>query len=176
MKGTGMRKSSLALFALSLGLLVPAFAFGSTKTIHDPQGDVKGSHVDIASATAVATSTSVTWTINAYGDFTTPKAPCLSINRGAKQNPPGNEFEVCGTGVIYNFKHGGTSGKAKVSRPSTTSIVYTIRAKKFGSAKAVSWRIGFDTLYAQGTSDCKKHFENCDQAPNAPGKFIVNSL
>lgn len=171
-----MRKPAPALFAFAVALAVPALALASTKTIHDAKGDVKAGHVDIASVTAVTSSTSVTWTIVAYGNFTTPKAPCLSINPGANKQPPGNEFEVCGSGVIHNFKHGGTSGTAKVTRPDQSSITYVIRSHKFGSAKAISWNAGFDFEFAKGAADCKQNPDNCDRAPQPPGRFVVQSL
>jgi hypothetical protein len=156
-----------ALPLLLLGLV--GMALASTKTVNDAQGDSKKGAADIESVKAVARGKRVTWTITAYKNFSTNLAPCVGIGDTPTKHPLGDHFEICGDGVIQDFKHGGTAGHAKVKRPDQSTIVYRIRRKKLGHVKAFSWAV----QVRQG----KKCFPDiCDQAPEGPGKHVVQKL
>jgi hypothetical protein len=157
----------IALPAMLVGMV--SLALASTKSIKDAQGDSKKGAADIKSVKAVARGRKVTWTITAYNNFSTNLAPCVGIGDTATKHPLGDHFEICGDGVIQDFKHGGTAGHATVKRPDQSTIVYRIRRKKLGNVKAFSWAV----QVRQG----KKCFPDiCDQAPEGPGKHVVQKL
>ncbi|MEK6276619.1 MAG: hypothetical protein AABM29_01210 [Actinomycetota bacterium] len=157
----------VALPAMLLGMV--SLALASTKTIRDAQGDSKHGAADIKSVKAVAGGRRVTWTITAYDNFSTNLAPCVGIGNTASKHPLGDHFEICGDGVIQDFEHGGTAGHAKVKRPDRATIVYRIRRKKLGHVNAFSWAVQVRTG--------KKCFPDiCDQAPEGPGKHVVQKL
>ena len=164
------RSHAFALVAIGLlGLGLVASAFAGTKTIRDARGDSKKGAADIKSAKAVSHPRSVTWTITAYDDFNSNVAPCVGIGDTATRHPLGDHFEICGNGVIQDFKHGGTAGHVHVRRPDRSTIVYRIRRRKLGGVKAIAWSVAFRVG--------KRCFPDlCDQAPEGPGTHVVQKL
>ncbi len=158
-----------AVAAIAAAALVST-AWASSKTIHDRKGDATHGYADIKSVTATTTSTAVIWRIEAYEDFKNSKAPCVNVNPGAQKHPLGDEFNVCVGGVIHNFQHGGTAGRAKVTRPDGSTIVYRMHRSLFKGAKAISWIVN------AGVGNRACGIGPCEQAPEGPGTHVVQKL
>jgi len=143
-------------------------AWASTKTLNDARGDAKRG-VDIKSVTAKSASKTITWTITAYGSFSTRKAPCVGMTPNGGTHPRGTLYHVCGDGKIMNFKKGGTlAGKLTPKRPDQKTIVYVFPRRLLKGVTKLSWAVG------SGDASCRPG--DCDQAPEGPGKNVVQKL
>ena len=152
---------------LVTGTATPGFA--TTKTLHDAQGDSQSGHADIKDVTSKPVTYAVVLTISSYTTFTTTKAPCVGIYYGANNNPPGDSVEICGNGKMQDYAHGGgIAGQAKVTRPDAHTIVYRVSRSSMHHPKTISWQI---QVRDAGCSPSP-----CDQAPNPPGRHIVQSV
>ena len=167
-----MPRRPLAFAALALGLLgllLAASALAGTRSIKDARGDSKKGAADIKSVKGISRTGSFTWRITAYNDFSTNVAPCVGIGDSATRHPLGDHFNICGNGVIQDFKHGGTAGHVRVRRPDRSTIVYRIRRAKLGPARAIAWSVAVRVG--------KRCFPDlCDQAPEGPGTHVVQKL
>jgi hypothetical protein len=167
-----MRRKSFAFTVVLLGLLLLLLvgaAFASTKAIRDASGDSKPGAADIKAAEGISRAHSVTWRITTYNNFSTNAAPCVGVGDTPTRHPLGDHFNICGDGVIQDFKHGGTAGHVKVKRPDRSVIVYTIRRRKLGHVKAIAWSVA-----ARVGKRCFPDL--CDQAPEGPGTHVVQKL
>lgn len=104
--------------------------------VSDRSGDSQPGHADIKSASVKVAPGFVVWTIVAYGNFSTVHAPCIDV---VSVRPGGIEWAICGTAAtgfgVSTFRPypagGGYAGKAGVSRPNASTIVYRVPRKTF---------------------------------------------
>jgi hypothetical protein len=145
---------------------------GTQNAVRDPKGDSRAGHADIASATESVSSTSFTWTIKAYGAFSTAKAPCVDVQ---SVQPSGIEWAICG-GAAHGFgvstsspyqAGGGYAGRAVVTRPNRSTIVYRVPRKSIAIGanlnprpKSFAWQI-----QVRDQPGCYPAI--CDRAPDA---------
>lgn len=166
MKHRWMPVLAMAVAAV-LAAAVPAGA--TTKSLHDAQGDSQSGHADIKDVTAKPVTRAVLFTISSYTAFKTSNAPCVGIYYGANRNPPGDSVEICGNGKMQDFAHGGgVIGQAKVTRPNAHTVVYRVSRSAMGHPKTISWQIQ--------VRDRSCSPSPCDQAPNPPGRHVVESI
>ena len=93
----------------------------------------------------------------------------MGIFYGANRNPPGDSVETCGDGKMQDFAHGGgVAGQAKVIRPNTHTVIYKVFRSAMGKPKTISWQI---QVRDTGCSPSP-----CDQAPNPPGRHVVQTI
>ena len=156
-----------ALLGLPVVVLAGAsLALAASKTITDKKGDAVKGHADLKAATFSDTAHTLVFKVTTYNTFKTRNAPCVSISRPMK-HPPGDMFVVCGSGKLDNFQTGGSAGKAKVSRPDQTTVIYRIPRRILAGKKAMGWAIQVRD------AACR---DLCDQAPEGPGTHIVQRL
>jgi hypothetical protein len=85
----------------------------------------------------------------------------------------GDEFVVCGDGVVMDFQHGRVAGRARVRQPTPNGVVYTISRATLHRPSLIGWAI----QVRGGRADlCVRRFRDlCDQAPNSPGAHVYQS-
>ncbi len=90
--------------------------------------------IKILSATAAVSSGWISWTLKTEGPVATGDEPCLHL---VSVKPLGLDWRICGAGIFGVSTHpplpvgGGESGRALVTRPSATVIVYRIARSVF---------------------------------------------
>jgi hypothetical protein len=160
----GTSSLALALSALLLG--------GSPPAVRDAKGDSRAGHADIASVSVSVSAQSVTWRITAYGRFTTSRAPCVDVQSVL---PSGLEWVVCGN-AAHGFAisrsspyrpGGGHAGRAVVTRPNASTIVYRVSRKAFTIGSNVGpapQELGWQ-VEVRDRPDCYPQI--CDRAPDS---------
>ena len=93
--------------------------------------------------------------IEAFSSFARSAAPCLQIQAGLRRDG----YEICGSGDIVRTADGVIVGRARVARPSRSSIGYSFASAAIGSPSFYRWRAAvLDDVCPGGV---------CDAAPDA---------
>jgi hypothetical protein len=163
----------LSLPAAVAAVLVFAGAAGAGP-VNDPAGDSKPGHADIRSVSVQLSAQSDVWTIVTYKAFATLYAPCVDVST---VHPVGAiNWYICGTaasgfGMSTSAPYqagGGYAGRAGVSRPNGSTIVYRVPRKTFELASTtlrpkplgVAWQV-----QVRDTPGCFPVL--CDRAPDS---------
>ena len=138
--------------ALALALLCAPAAFGSTRTISDPN-DVPSNRIDVKSATAGHARNKLKHTIVSFRRFRTSRAPCLTIESKPRA---GRDYRTCGLDNMINLHQHETKGTVAIRRPNRRTVVYLFRPRAIGRPNVYKWYIE-----EEGGDSCQ-----CDRAPN----------
>jgi hypothetical protein len=168
-----MRLPIRAAIATALLALGAEAGYATTpRQVTDRAGDSKPGFADIKSASEQLSSQFDVWTVVGYQTFTTLHAPCIDV---MTVHPNGIEWPICGNaaggfGILTSKPYpagGGYAGKASVSRPNSSTIVYRVPRKTFDltgtslrpKPLGVTWQAqvrGYPTCYPTA----------CDSAPD----------
>jgi hypothetical protein len=142
-----------------------------TRSVTDRRGDSRTGFPDIAGATVRTTPLYVTVTVYAWKPFALHDAPCASFTH--RRPAMGDEFVVCGDGLVQDFQHGRAAGRARVSQPGPNGVVYVVARATLRHPSLIGWSI----QVRGGRGDlCIRRFRDvCDLAPNGPGARIYQS-
>ncbi|MEX0755576.1 MAG: hypothetical protein WD556_10760 [Actinomycetota bacterium] len=151
----GVVLSVAVIASLLAGTAVAVAAEGvvAPRSFTDARDSKSG--VDIRTMTTERTDDGrMRYRINTEDEFERDKAPCMRIQAGLKRKA----FRICGSGDVVR-PDGTKVAKAKVSRPTKRSIVYTFGTKALGpTVSFYRWRaVVLANRCPQGV---------CDRSPN----------
>jgi hypothetical protein len=126
--------SAAVVASILSGSFVQARA--DTTTISDPQD--AGGKTDIESVEAGrAHDGRIRYRITTFAPFARSESPCLAIQAGLHRDG----YSICGTGDVTRVSDDARTGRAKVTRPSGRSVVYTFGSAAIGSPSFYRWRV-----------------------------------
>jgi hypothetical protein len=107
-----------------------------------------------------------------YQAFTTAHAPCIDVTT---VHPSGIEWPICGNasggfGMLTSKPYpagGGYAGKASVSRPNSSTIVYRVPRKTFDLTRTNFRPKPLGVTWQAQVREYPRCYPTCDRAPDS---------